>query len=89
MSKSVESTRRELFEAWFTEKYTAHKLSPKQNNCGIITNEYADPRVQMCWLAWDAASENNFKPDWVNYRQGFEDGKAETEESLNIGLKIK
>lgn len=46
---------REAFEEWFTATYTAHKLSPRQTNCGIITDGYADSRVDLCWRGWVAS----------------------------------
>lgn len=55
MIKTVEEVRRELFEAWFTKNYTAHKLSHRQTNCGILTNGYADSRVDLCWQGFNAA----------------------------------
>lgn len=45
---------REAFEAWFTDTYTAHKLSPRLTNCGIISDGYSDSRVDLCYRGWQA-----------------------------------
>ena len=47
-----DASEQDKFEAWFTETYTAHKLSPKLNNCGIIGDGYVDSRVDLCYRGW-------------------------------------
>lgn len=45
---------RAQFEAWAAGR--GWKLSPYQNNCGIVVSEkYGHPGVQRCWEAWQAA----------------------------------
>ena len=56
-SKNMEA-RREAFERWFTETYTAHKLSPRMTNCGIVTDGYQDSRVDLCWRGFNAALDS-------------------------------
>lgn len=53
-----EAKERELFEAWFTETYTAHRLGPRLTNCGIATDGYADSRVDICWRGWLACARS-------------------------------
>lgn len=45
---------RAQFEAWAAGR--GWKLSPDQNNCGIVVSErYGHSGVQRCWEAWQAA----------------------------------
>lgn len=81
---TIEEKRRELFEAWFIETYSAHKIGRRMTMGGDLSNEYADPRTDMCWMAWNAAMDASrpFSPDWAGYRKGVSDGRADTVDQL-------
>lgn len=93
---TTEEKRRELFEAWFTKTYTAHKLSPRQTNCGILTDGYADSRVDLCWKGFNAALDAVVieLPNEVSHVTSipFEEGRdavLAAIESTGLGIKIK
>lgn len=58
MADKIMDARRAKFEQWFTETYTAHKLSPRLTNCGIVTDGYSDSRVDLCWRGYNAALDS-------------------------------
>lgn len=45
------------FEAWWTEKYSGYKLSRRPTMGGYPGEEYADPRVDLAWLVWQARAD--------------------------------
>lgn len=47
----------ELFEKWWAEKYTPHKLGRIQTMGGDISSEYKDSRVQYAFNAWLARAQ--------------------------------
>lgn len=51
----------ELFEIWWSERYTAHKLGRVQTMGGDVSSEYKDPRVQYAFEAWKARA--NIAPE--------------------------
>ena len=99
MEGKIQQARRAAFEAWFTVAYTASKLSPRQTNCGILTDGYADPRVNLCWLGFNAALDSleikfplEVKRAFHEYDLGYNeavDSCRAAIESTNLGIKIK
>ena len=81
-SKNMEA-RREAFERWFTETYTAHKLSPRMTNCGIVTDGYQDSRVDLCWRGFNAALDSIcVELPKFGYDYARNDGIAECQDAL-------
>lgn len=63
--------QREAFEAWFEAEYPVESYGrPKYQNSDVM---------MLMFAAWQAAQAQPapFQPDWANYNQGREDGKAE------------
>lgn len=60
---------RRLFMEQLAANYGNCRLSPKVTNCGILTDDFADPRVQMAfemWLAGRAAAPQAERPSAVD-----------------------
>ena len=95
MSKSVEETRRELFEAW-TKKQDKLKIPLHRFvNLPVV---YSDPETAITWLAFNAALdavEIDLEPAIRTVGGSPIDGSMYTSEvykaieSLNLGIKIR
>ena len=92
MNKSVEETRRELFEAWDSQAFA--DFDHEKDEFG----EYVDNIVQQCWMAFNAALdavEIDLEPAIRTVGGGPIDGSMYTSEvykaieSLNLGIKIR
>ena len=93
--KTVEQTRRELFEAWYRGEFPASELRI-QNLIGTYTKHHAD----LCWQGFNAALDavvielpDSYidAPRYACYKGGWNDMRGETVdaiESTNLGLKI-
>lgn len=95
--KSVENTRRELFEAWYKNEFPASELRV-QNLIGTYTKSHAD----LCWQAFDAALDSVVieLPGKIGEEHGGDFYSASIHDSViaecqdaiettNLGIKVK
>lgn len=88
--KSLENTRRELFEAWYKNEFPSSELSV-QNLIGTYTKTHVD----LCWQAFNAALDSVVieVPPYHELHEmtsgDLYDAVLVSIKSTNLGIKVK
>lgn len=87
MSKSVEETRRELFEAWYNKQWVLCERCSASKDIAWEAFNAALDAVEIELPAKLLRAEHD--QDWHSVRNGTISACQRSIESLNLGLKIK